>query len=58
MAVWGRRWGGGGDGDDLMVSRSGGNLEATGQFHIGEHLKLMAKNNLQNSLKLLVLMYR
>ena len=29
---------------------------ANGQFHIGEHL--MAKNNLQNSLKLLVLMYR
>ena len=26
---------------------------AMGQFHIGEHL--MAKNNLQNSLKLLVL---
>ena len=29
---------------------------ATGQFHIGEHL--MAKNNLQNSLQFLVLMYR
>ena len=27
-----------------------------GQFHIGEHL--MAKNNLQNSLQFLVLMYR
>ena len=32
------------------------NLNAGGQFHIGE--LLMAKNNLQNSLKLLLLMYR
>ena len=29
MAVWGRSGGGGGDGDDLMVSRSSGILKAT-----------------------------
>ena len=38
-----------------VLEFSVGKIEPLGQFHIGEHL--MAKNNLQNSLKLLVLMY-
>ena len=40
---------------DKVASKSI-NLITNGQFHIGEHL--MAKNNLQNSLQFLVLMYR
>ena len=44
------------DPDPVNLSGGQSHENTPGQFHIGEHL--MAKNNLQNSLKLLVLMYR